>query len=119
MIPMLPLRESLQHECENTPSLAPECAAYETVFQEWQHIYQWHPGVRARRPGAPLSLSRADDIRFIRSERTGKADSLLGFCMHLLPQSRSYSVAFLRKTEFCRCGCRGWCSHYPIMLVIA
>ena len=119
-IPMLPLHESLQHECGTTPSLAPESLTNNAEFQEWQQIYSWHPGVRACKPDVPLLLSLyADGIRFTRSERTGKADSLLGFFMHLIPQSRRHSVAFLRKSEFCKCGCRGWCSHYPIMLVIA
>ena len=79
-IPMLPLHESLQHESDNTPSLAPNVLKDDDEFQEWINIYKWHPGVRACAPTLPLLCALyADGIRFTRSDRTGKADSLLGF----------------------------------------
>ena len=119
-MPTLPPHETIQHQCEHTPALAPDVLSVDDEFLEWHDIYEWHPGVRACKPELPLLCAMySDGIRFTRSDRTGKADSLDGFFFHLVPQGRRHSVAFLRKSELCRCGCRGWCSVYPIMLLVS
>eukprot|EP00959_Pyramimonas_sp_CCMP1952_P280116 5856019-Pyramimonas_sp.AAC.1 len=83
-------------------------------------VLSWHPAVRRAYPERVLLLSLySDGIRFTRSERVGKTDTLLGFFVHLVPHARRHTVAILRKSEQCRCGCRGWCTIYPIMLMMA
>ena len=83
-------------------------------------VYQWHPGVQSCCPEQPLLISLyADGIRFTRSERVGKTDTLLAFFVHSLVEAERHTVALLRKSESCRCGCRGWCTIYPIMLMMS
>lgn len=59
-----------------------------------------------------------DGIRFTRSDRTGKTDSLSAYFAHTFKSKRRHPLAVLRKSQLCRCGCRGWCSQYPIMLAL-
>ena len=43
----------------------------------------------------------------------------MGFFVHTIISNRRHLVALLRKSELCRCGCRGWCTVYPIMLFLS
>eukprot|EP00959_Pyramimonas_sp_CCMP1952_P385880 8087329-Pyramimonas_sp.AAC.1 len=76
---------------------------------------QWHPAMQRRDPAGhrPLMLALyADGIRYTRSDRTGKSDSLLLVTMHTLASRRRHPLAVIRKSEMCRCGCRGWCTIF-------
>jgi hypothetical protein len=47
-----------------------------------------------------------------------KRDSILAFwCYNLITEKRSIICA-LRKSELCRCGCRGWCSLFPLFAMM-
>ena len=44
-----------------------------------------------------------------------QTDTVLGFwCVNLISQSRCL-LALIRKSLLCRCGCRGWCTLYPLL----
>ena len=120
MIPTCPIYEAIQEEVDCTPALSQDAMRADPDTQEWYDIYSWHPGLRRLgRPSAPLLLCLyADGIRFTRSERVGKSDSLLGFFVYTIKTQRRHPIALLKKSEYCKCGCRGWCTIYPIMLAM-
>ena len=71
----------------------------------WLRAYQDHPVV-AKHPAeqvVPLALYM-DGVPFL------KRDSCLGFWVTNLVTDRRHLAVVLRKREFCRCGCRAWCS---------
>ena len=43
-----------------------------------------------------------------------KKDSVLGIFVYSLLSGRRHNVFNVRKTEFCQCGCSGWCTLYPV-----
>ena len=78
-------------------------------------VYAESPVVREKRPEETV-LAYAiyvDGISFSRHE------SVVGFWTHLLPTGARSLIAVLRSSEFCCCGCRGWCTLYPVWLMIA
>eukprot|EP00969_Alexandrium_andersonii_P110844 4892395-Alexandrium_andersonii.AAC.1 len=51
--------------------------------------------------------------------QTARHETSVGFyCYNMLTGNRQL-CALLRKSEICQCGCRGWCSIYPIMLFLS
>ena len=48
-----------------------------------------------------------------------KTGSFVAFWITNLVTSQRNLVALLRKSDFCRCGCRGWCSLYPVLLFLS
>ena len=45
---------------------------------------------------------------------TFKKDGLLGITVHFLLTQRRHLVTTIRKSRLCRCGCKGWCTLFPI-----
>lgn len=80
---------------------------------EWTEAYLNHPVVRANpgRPVMPIALY-LDGISFTR------VDSLLGVFVYSLHTLKRHLVAVLRRSEMCKCGCKGWCSLYPVFAVV-
>lgn len=39
---------------------------------------------------------------------------MCGFFAHTVHSKRRHAIAILKKSEMCRCGCRGWCSVWPV-----
>jgi len=77
--------------------------------EEWAQNYHQHPVV-LRNPGRKI-LPYAfylDGISF------GVRDSLLGLFVYNLRSKTRHLCAILRRSHMCQCGCRGWCSLYPI-----
>ena len=48
-----------------------------------------------------------------------RTDSVIGFWIQFLHSPRRHLWAVIRHTEVCGCGCRGWCSYYPIWSALA
>ena len=46
-------------------------------------------------------------------------DNIIAYWVHSLPTRRRHLVAVVRAQELCSCGCRGWCTVYPIWLMLA
>jgi hypothetical protein len=47
-----------------------------------------------------------------------QTDSVLGVWVECLATSRRWLCAVLRKRHVCKCGCKGWCSYYPLFAML-
>eukprot|EP00959_Pyramimonas_sp_CCMP1952_P067548 1410007-Pyramimonas_sp.AAC.1 len=53
-----------------------------------------------------------DGVQFSRT------DSVIGFFCFNIASGIRHLCATLRKSELCSCGCRGWCSVFPILAML-
>ena len=70
------------------------------------------------RPCFPVALYM-DGVRFTKSIMPGHMDSLLNITVCNLATQTRHFTGMLRKSEFCRCGCLGWCTLYPLWAFLA
>ena len=85
--------------------------------QEWTTAYLHHPVVQQSiaEDGPPVFPA----CLYIDGLVYTKKDSVIAFyAFNLITQVR-HLVAVLRKSTLCTCGCRGWCSLFPIMQLLA
>ena len=61
----------------------------------------------------PLALF-LDGVRYT-SMIAGRAGTVLGFCLTNLVTEKRYWVGGVRSGDTCRCGCRGWCTLFPLL----
>jgi hypothetical protein len=73
--------------------------------------YHEHPVVkRAQEEGevaVPLAL-------YLDAVPYSQTDGVLGIWIECVCTARSWLCCVLRRRHVCRCGCRGWCSYFPI-----
>lgn len=83
--------------------------------------YRHHPVVQAHQnAGKPLPLPiglYVDGVRYT-SEIGAKTDNLLAFWLINLLTMKRHLIGFVRSSDICRCGCRGWCTLWPILKTI-
>ena len=108
-LPCMPLFESLGREVAATPNMAsrladmvssdslPPVVTEHTVFETSGQLAQ------------PCVL-------YVDAVPTTKKDSLLGFWVHTVVTGKRHLCVVIRKSRFCQCGCRGWCSIWPVMM---
>ena len=103
-----PAHEQLHAELATKPNLERELQA-RVRSKQMPPSYDNHPVVLANpdRPVWPVALY-VDGVPF------AKKDSLLLFVVYNMISDARHVVAILRKSDLCKCGCRGWCSIYPI-----
>ena len=80
------------------------------LAKRWPRRYHNHPVRNAAAHGEfvwPLALY-LDGVKFSRS------DTVLGIWLVCLITGRRWLLMILRKTEYCCCGCRGFCSLHPL-----
>ena len=83
----------------------------------WPETYWEHELVKdAEALGAPLPVPLAF---YVDGVPYGKNTSFIGFWMLNLVTTTRHLVAMLRKMDMCRCGCRGWCTIYPVLLFLS
>jgi hypothetical protein len=77
-------------------------------------VYWQHPVVKRHcdRPVLPLAI-------YIDAVPFSLTDSVLGFWAVNLLSKRRYLWATLRKSQSCKCGCRGWCSYVQFFQLAA
>ena len=116
-LPMMPLHEALAREVATSPDLVEGAAAAELT-----PAYETNPLVQAAaREGRPKPLAFVvylDAVRFT-APLAGRTDSMLGFWVYFLESQRRHLVTCARTRDFCRCGCRGWCTVFPILAAMA
>ena len=110
-LPMIPVHEALLGELaeDNTASAKFEKAR---SAGDLPYAYDSHPAVveslaTGRAPPLPYCLY-LDGVSFARR------DSVLGIWCHWLHSRKRHLLFVLRKSESCDCGCRSWCSLFPI-----
>ena len=76
--------------------------------QELPASYFSHPVVLSSEAPVHAFALYVDGINFER------LDNIIGFFVYNLITGHRHCVASIRKSQLCRCGCRGWCSLFPI-----
>ena len=104
--------EALCDELEENPGILQTLKeqARANIFPD---AYYLHPVVRNHEMGTVLPVGLyVDGVRYLRR------DSTIGFWLINMVTHRRHLMACLPKREFCKCGCRGYCSLYPIMVFV-
>lgn len=114
-VPMRVLWSSVEEELRSDPSIIAKLdnPATETGTVLDTPIYKAHPIVRsAKRKPLPLSVY-LDGVQFI-SQSAGRSEAVLGLWLENLISSRRHFICGLKAADFCRCGCRSWCTLQPV-----
>ena len=115
-IPVVEVHEALTSELEKNPPTQ-EAVKKARSEQEWHRSYATHP-LKTDEPCDgfeqwPVALY-VDGVRFTRQTAVGKMDSFVGFSAYNLVTGKRILLALVRKSELCRCGCRGWCTLHVV-----
>ena len=109
-VSIMPIHESLNEEILNDPEL--HTVLRESVMnRSLPTSYFQHPHVESASEGQwpfPLALC-FDAMPYI------KRDGVLAVVVLNILSGVRHLVGVLRKSTFCRCGCRGWCSIWPFL----
>ena len=113
----LPLHEALARELEQDPSISEM-----NERASWTPAYDSNELVRAAilegRPKPHPIAIYMDSVRFS-APLAGRSDSILGIWATNLNTNRRHLLATMRTNDFCRCGCRGWDSVFPLLQSLA
>lgn len=120
----------LSRTVHHTPTLPPHEAVAEAMTPEYiqeakeamasDHMppaYEEHPVVQAARAADPFAFVFAFAL-FIDAVPYSICDSVLGVWIECVLTGRRWLCAILRKRNSCQCGCRGWCSFYPLFRML-
>ena len=107
-VPVLPPHEALHREIEEDPSMTMLLASVLERRQLPEAYYQ-HTVVAS--PGAPVFPLGI----FIDGVKFQKHDGIICFYVFNLLSGVRHLCAVLRKSSVCKCGCKGWCSYYPVL----
>jgi hypothetical protein len=116
-LPTRLLHEAIASEVRADPTILDRSAA-----TEWPPSYNLHPAVQAAKAsGDQLPLPVAlylDGVRYS-SAVSGRPNTVLGIWAYLLATGKRHLLINVRTQDYCRCGCRGWCSLHPLMSVLS
>jgi hypothetical protein len=74
----------------------------------WPPLYYNNPIVKqSETPVVPLAL-------YLDGVPSTKRDGILGFWLYSLVTFKRHLICVLRKSQLCRCGCKGWCSLHAV-----
>ena len=111
-IHVLPVHRALSDEVAANPSLHAELASVHESGG-MPSAYYSSPVVREHGQGVFPVAMFVDGVPFT------KRDSVIGFWFYNMLTGNRHLCAVLRKAQQCRCGCRGWCTYFPIFLYIS
>ena len=113
-IACLPPHEALAKELRADPSWLEQARA-----AQWPESYETNPlVVSAIHEGLPKPVPVAiylDGVRYS-APLAGRTDSLLGIWVINAWTQKRHLFCTIRTNDFCRCGCRGWCTVFPMLL---
>lgn len=92
----------------------PECALDTQAYKQNTVV------VRAREAREPRPLPMGlyvDGINF-QNGASGRQDSVVGFWVINLITSKRHLLGCLKDRDGCRCGCKHWCTVYPVQLAL-
>jgi hypothetical protein len=101
----MPPHECLHREFVEDPTILGQIRP-----REWPLSFHQHPVIRSAQPGQVLPLAFYMDA----AQYTKGGAAVLVFVVANLVSGTRHLVAVLKKKDFCRCGCRGWCSLRPV-----
>ena len=114
VIPCLPGHELLQAEMDESPELLAELESVKESGS-WSRQYTAHPVVQQASEGEvvmPIGLF-CDKVPF------HKRDSALVFYFVNFISGKRHLTIAIRSSEMCGCGCKGWCTLYPVLHFIS
>lgn len=127
------IRRSGDREVRDLPCIVPHEALAREVAADpgiqsrvqqhaWPAVYNSHALVRAaeaegRQKPIPVSLY-VDGVRYT-APLAGRSDSIVGFWLINMLTEKRHLFAVIRSHDMCRCGCRGWCTVYPVHHMLA
>lgn len=108
----VPPHEALAAEVAADPGLLER--ALRAGPSDWATNFTTHPAVVSAPPGVPVLpvAIYLDGVPFT------ALDGFLGIWIYNLITYKRHLVAVLRKSRMCDCGCRKWCSLYPVFLFL-
>ena len=95
--------------------------AIDAMQAELLDLFRTHPVVtEARSEPNPIHESRLRPAT-IYWDGVGysKRDQFLGFFLYCFASRKSFLLFSIRKEDTCKCGCRGYCTLYPLLWTIA
>lgn len=98
------------HECLHREVVADPAILEQVRPELWPEEFHSHPVIRAATPAKVLPLAFYMDA----AQYTKGGAAVVVFVVCNLASGSRHLVAILKKKDFCRCGCRGWCSLRPI-----
>ena len=105
-LPLLPIHELLTKEVRDNPTAYQKLAG-----ATLPPAFHNHAVVRANPTAAvfPLAL-------YMDGVPVTKKDGLLVITITNVVTGCKFLVGALKKSQFCKCGCRGWCTLWPLLL---
>lgn len=103
--------ELLAQEVADNPQLHHQLEAWHSEDQLPQTYFSSPVVARHGNSVFPVVLY-LDGVKFTRT------DSVQGVFLYNLLSQRRFLVAAVRKGQLCRCGCRGYCTLFPVLLYI-
>ena len=101
------------HECLHREHMADPALAAKVADTAWPPSYTEHSKVRGRDGHVvPLALY-IDAAQYIRR------DSVVVFVVCNMLSGSRHLCCVLKKRDMCRCGCRGWCTIHPVMVMLS
>jgi hypothetical protein len=78
-------------------------------------VYDLHPWVQEAPVGEPVLpiCVYLDGVSYSRT------DTVLGVFVYFMLSGCRHLIATIRKSEYCSCGCKGWCSIRPLLAMVA
>ena len=101
--------ELLAAEVESNPHLHDRLAEMHEREELPQSYYE-SPVVQKHGPKAFPCAVYLDGIAFT------KRDSVFALFVYNLVENRRHLIVAMRKSQFCRCGCRNWCTLFTVFL---
>ena len=98
------------HECLHKEVAEDPSILEKVVPAEWPPSFRSHPVVQQAPVGTVVPLAFYMDA----AQYTKGGAAVVVFVVCNLLSGLRHLVAVLKKKEFCRCGCRGWCSLRPV-----
>ena len=114
-IHFMPPHEAIAHEFSESEMAPPETMTLPPCYHS-------NPVVqKARDNGDPLPqplILFLDGVRYT-AMLAGRSDSVLGIWVRSWATGKRHLCAALRVSNMCRCGCKGWCTIYPVLSACA
>ena len=106
-IQVLPPHEAVHQEIVQDPTILQSFNPH-----EWPASYHTHSVVIAARAAGAQPIPLAFYMDAAQYNKQGAAVVVFALCNQV--SGARHLVAVLKKKEFCRRGCRGWCTLYPV-----
>ena len=105
--PILPPHEALMADLDRHPE---DLQRLQKTWTDWPPCFSRHTVVERHRDSLVLPVALyLDGVEF------ATRDNLVAIVVENMVSRRRFLCATIRRSTFCRCGCGGWCSLWPIL----